>query len=345
MTGRGPGAPSRSKRLAKLEKGALVRIVSPALPSMAFATVRIERARAVLADLGLRCDFSANCFEISEDGRSAGTARQRADDLHAAFADPEVGAVLCAAGGDSTAEILPYLDAEVFTDNPKPLVGRSDNIYLNAFLESRAGLMSYTGAAFLAQFGEPAALPETLRSFAAVLMTDDEVLYQVSETRTQGGRPWQELGQHDVTPIPRQRPVRDAWLCPGTATGRLVGGEVGILAKLPELGLLDTRGAILWWDTGRAEMPYAEENFRRLANVIDLRDLRGMIVGDNSWVDFSDWLALVSRLLDEHVGDVAYPVHVGGDCGHYDPVWILPYGDEVTLDSQRGFSYRPVPCP
>jgi hypothetical protein len=79
-----------------------------------------------------------------------------------AFADPEVSAVLCAAGGGSTAKILPHLDAEVFRANPKPFLGRSNNMYLNTFPESQAGARVVHRYGVPRQFGEHAVLRETL---------------------------------------------------------------------------------------------------------------------------------------------------------------------------------------
>ena len=40
----------------------------------------------------------------------AGDIAARVADLHAAFADPSIGAVLCTRGGWGTAELLPHLD-------------------------------------------------------------------------------------------------------------------------------------------------------------------------------------------------------------------------------------------
>ena len=50
---------------------------------------------------------------------------EKAADLNALFADPEVKAILCAQGGDTANACLPYLDWELIARNPKvmgPLV-------------------------------------------------------------------------------------------------------------------------------------------------------------------------------------------------------------------------------
>lgn len=155
-----------------LAPGSLVRVVSPSLPAMAYWPDRAAKAQASLEYIGLRVEFSRNCFEISDDGRSAGSAKERADDINEAFADPNVDAVLSAVGGNSTKEVIPYLDIALIKNNPKIFIGRSDNVYLNAYLLKHAQLCSFYGATFIPQFGNPGQpLQETVDSFVSVLTT------------------------------------------------------------------------------------------------------------------------------------------------------------------------------
>ena len=138
---------------------------------MAFAGPAVDRAAAALASLGLKVEFSENCYDISEDGISAGDARARANDINDAFKDPGVDCIISAVGGTTTHEVLPYLDAEVIAANPKIFIGRSDNVHLNAYLFEQAGLISFYGSTFLPQFGLfPRPILENISSFATVLM-------------------------------------------------------------------------------------------------------------------------------------------------------------------------------
>ncbi|WP_431897585.1 LD-carboxypeptidase [Micromonospora haikouensis] len=326
-------------RPVPLAPGSLVRIISPSLPSMAFATARAERAKAALKALGLRVDFSPNCFEVSDDGWSAGTPQMRADDLHGAFADANVAAVLCAAGGATSAELLPHLSASVFADNPKPLIGRSDNIVLNAFLQNRARVSSFFGVAYVFQFGEPVIPQETITSFRRSLMTDDPVIYQVSASRTMGGRDWRLAG-HDDLPLQRLRAGHHSWLRPGVGSGPLVGAELNLIPQMVDEGLLDTAGCVLWLDAGKPELSYTYERLERIAKMIDLRAVNGMLISDNPWIDYGEWTTLLDEFIARYLAGTDFPILVGGDCGHYDPAWVLPYGDKVVLDSERGVVYR-----
>ena len=68
-------------------------------------------------------------------GWTAGSGQERAADINAAFADPDVSVVLAAIGGNHSAQLLPYLDFELIAANPKVFQGYSDNTLLHwAFL-------------------------------------------------------------------------------------------------------------------------------------------------------------------------------------------------------------------
>ncbi|MEU3017461.1 MULTISPECIES: hypothetical protein [unclassified Nocardiopsis] len=63
-------------------------------------------------------------------------------------------------------------------------------------------------------------------------------------------------------------------------------------------------------------------------------------MADAPWRDFEDWCEDVGTVLRRSPELAQGPVFVGGDCGHYEPAWLLPYGDFVTVDSRAGISYR-----
>ncbi|MDQ1451064.1 MAG: muramoyltetrapeptide carboxypeptidase, partial [Acidobacteriaceae bacterium] len=57
----------------------------------------------------------------------AATAEQRLEDLHAAFADPEIDAVICIRGGYGSNYLLEGLDLDLLRRNAKPFIGYSDH--------------------------------------------------------------------------------------------------------------------------------------------------------------------------------------------------------------------------
>lgn len=318
----------------RLHRGDLVRVVSPALPSLAYSRGSLDGAVAKLASMGLRCDFSDHAFEISDDGRSAGTAAQRAEDLHTAFSDPSVTAVLSAVGGLSSHELLPHLDAELLRSHPTAFIGRSDNTYLNAYLYTRVGITSYTGATFVTQFGEFKVAPETEQSIQEVLLGQGELRLVTSPVRTQNSVPSSYTGE--VYRWDQDRPGMDVWLRQGRAAGRLLGAEAGILCALIEDGLLNLENSVLWIDVVDDGREYADKVLDRLWSLLDGVRVAAMLVADNPSIPFDSWVAIIEeRLLDGGL-QVDGPVLVGGDLGHYQPAWLMPYGSVVIVDAGFG---------
>ena len=88
---------------------------------------------------------------------------ERAKDLHAAFADPEIKAVITTSGGEDELKVLARLDGAALTATPKLFLGYSDNTNLELFLWNH-GLVSYHGGAVLIQFGRPGVMHPVTRA-------------------------------------------------------------------------------------------------------------------------------------------------------------------------------------
>ncbi|MDA1358926.1 LD-carboxypeptidase [Glycomyces luteolus] len=74
----------------------------------------------------LRESFGLVPVEYPGTRRWGASPAERAADLHAAFADPTVKAVISSVGGDDQITVLPHLDRDLIAANPKPFFGFSD---------------------------------------------------------------------------------------------------------------------------------------------------------------------------------------------------------------------------
>jgi muramoyltetrapeptide carboxypeptidase LdcA involved in peptidoglycan recycling len=74
----------------------------------------------------------------------AGDPAARADDLHRAFADPDIAGVVSTIGGDDSIRLLRHLDLELLAANPKVFLGYSDSTITHMAL-LRAGITSFYG--------------------------------------------------------------------------------------------------------------------------------------------------------------------------------------------------------
>ncbi len=330
------------RRPPLLARGANIRVVNPAWPSMSYAPQRAERAERALRTMGFQVSYGEHAWDISDDGRSAGTAEQRAADFMAAFTDPDVDAILSAGGGATSWELLPLLDAGTISRHPKPFLGHCENLWLHQYLLYEADLVSYYGAAFMAECGEVAGMfPETAASMLRLLTEDGDCAYEPVPDRTNEYFPWMDP---DTEATPRTRSIEGGWhwLNEGRGAGQFVGGEATYLARCLDHFAPDLTGAVLFWHVMPNNGAPVAELVRALADRADLAALAGMVVGTDVRHAPADWAALVGATLADIVGVVDYPVLANADIGHTDPVWVLPYGSTAVLDSGTGLTFPGV---
>ncbi|WP_432994444.1 LD-carboxypeptidase [Dactylosporangium sp. CA-233914] len=318
--------------------GAAVRIVSPTGPSVVDLPRRARHGEDALHALGFTVTYGRHARELPDDGTRAGDPRRRAADLTEAFADPGVDFVLAADAGAFSRDIVEHLEPEVFARNPKPFVGFCDNVFLNQFLASAAGLGSLYGCALIPSLGDaPGAFPETSRGLAEALDSARPLVCTPVASRTGERVNW--YTETADTP-PRYRGVAGGWtwLVPGRARGPLLGGEITLLPDLIADFGLRLSSAVLFWHNA-FNGPDPQRSLRRLADRTDLGGLAGMIVGPHPRIAPLRWAATVGDLLDELVPQAAYPVVVNADISHLSPTWTVPYGEEVVIDSAAGIVF------
>ncbi|MDO4427762.1 MAG: LD-carboxypeptidase [Moraxella sp.] len=131
----------------KLTTGDHIRILSPS-SSVAriggFEQNLIAKER--LEMLGFKVSFSDNYLE--NDIFGSASIKSRVDDIHNAFADNSVQAILATIGGFNSNELLPYLDYELIRNNPKIFCGYSDTTAVLTAIFAKTGLMTYYGASY-----------------------------------------------------------------------------------------------------------------------------------------------------------------------------------------------------
>ncbi|CAM3699273.1 putative murein peptide carboxypeptidase [Pseudomonas reidholzensis] len=277
-------------------------IVAPAGP----ARLDAEKARQWFATRGYQCRIYPAVSEAQ--GYLAGTDQQRVQDLHDAFADPQVDAILCMRGGYGSMRLLDRLDFELIRRHPKPLIGYSDITALHMALDRHAGLLSFHGgmlnADLLGDKLEPT-LSSLLKQLHGALGEGDEIVHPLA---------------YPLTTV-----------VPGVASGRLLGGNLSMLgATLGTLAEIDTRDSILLIEDVNEPLYRVDRLLTQLRLAGKLEGVRGVLVGDFAGVT----VAAMTPLLLDIFGPLGIPVLAGWRSGHCDPNVCLPMGARVRLDSE-----------
>lgn len=329
---------------AKVSAGDRVAIVSP--------SSGLPQVLPLPFELGLRrleYDFGLIPVEYPATRTMGSSPRERADDLHAAFSDPTIKAVISSIGGDDQITVLPYLDAELLRANPKQFYGFSDCTNLLAYL-AQLGIVGYHGGAVMTAFGRPMAMhPLTEESLRAALFTGGEYRLPESSDFTDMGRDWAEPATFNVEP---EMLPGTGWEWHGpkrTVTGPSWGGCLEIVAWLlmaDRCVPADFNDRILFFETSE-EMPSATEVYRTLRCLGErgmLSQAGALLFGRPKAWSFDDpkddagrrrfvseQRDAVLRAVGEYAPDL--PVVLGLDIGHTDPQVVLPYGGQITVDS------------
>jgi muramoyltetrapeptide carboxypeptidase LdcA involved in peptidoglycan recycling len=298
----------------------------------------------------LREDFGLEPVEYPTTRTMGATPQARAADLHAAFADPGIKAVISSIGGDDQITVLPHLDAELLRANPKPFFGYSDCTNLLVYLWN-LGIVGYHGGSVMVEFGRPGAPhPVTERSLRAALFSSGAYELAPSPDFNDVNGRWEDPRTFDGPP--RMQPSDGRlWHRPDRVVdGPSWGGNLEILSWLlmADRGIRPPEaydGCVLFLETSE-ELPGEEEVFRILRNMGErglLRRFPALLMGRaKSWsfdrpLDPAARAAhrerqreAVLRAFADYAPDTMIVFDV--DLGHTDPQQVIPYGGRVRVD-------------
>jgi muramoyltetrapeptide carboxypeptidase len=298
----------------RLRAGDIVGLIEPASASSEpFDITLVEEA---VRALGLVPKRGSNL--LARDGYFAGKDRDRAADVNAMFADPEVRAILAVRGGWGAARILPYLDWKTIRANPKLLIGYSDITALHMAIQARAGFTTIHGPVGVSSWGKA-----SVESFKQITFEGATPVYQ-----------------NPVATDDRlvQRKWRTQVIRGGTAEGRLLGGNLTVLTSLvgtPWLPRFDN--AILFLE----DIDEAEYRIDRMLTQLGqagiLQRLKGLVFGQctnctnpapGGFGGFP-----LSAILNQHLAPLGIPAFQGAFFGHMADQFSIPVGAMARINA------------
>ena len=137
-----------------------------------------------LSSIGLKVSFGQH-VETSDDFVSSSVA-ERVDDLHEAFADPNVDGILTVIGGFNSNQLLRQIDYDLIAAHPKVFCGFSDITALQNAIYGRSGLVTYSGPHY-SSFGMARHFEYTEASFRACVFDQSKYGRLRDGATTSGG--------------------------------------------------------------------------------------------------------------------------------------------------------------
>jgi muramoyltetrapeptide carboxypeptidase LdcA involved in peptidoglycan recycling len=329
----------------KAVEGDKVAVVSPSFAAPGFAPAVHEQAMERLAKL-----TGLVPVEYPTTRQLGATAKDRAADLNSAFADPDIRAVLATVGGEDQITVIPYLDAEVVRNDPKPFLGYSDNTNLLNWLWNH-GVTGFYGGSTQVHLGPGPAVDRIhAQSLRAALMTGERLEITDPGESEDIGKDWRdpaaltEFGE-------RERTEPWTWAGPRrSVTGRTWGGCAEVVQWLLTAGRFPAdpavlEGFVLLVETSEELIPAREFGWilRSLGERGVLASVNAVLVARPPTSSFEvrpsaeERAARRAEQRDTAIATVQRynpdaVVVVGVPFGHTRPQWILPYGGFITVD-------------
>jgi muramoyltetrapeptide carboxypeptidase len=300
--------PHRIKPL-RLAAGATVALIAPSSPP---SDEKLAKALENLHSLGFKIEEGKSLR--TKLGHLAGTDAARLADLHWAFQDPAIAAVWCVRGGYGASRLLPMIDYALIKQHPKPFIGYSDVTALHLAIHARTGLVTFHGPVAAADFPE-----NTLQHFKKVVMEGHD----------------HHLISAPVTDSPEE-PYTPFTITPGKVEGKLIGGNLALLAALVGTPFEPTfrRKIVFIEDVG--EQPYRlDRMLTQLLQATDLSKAAGIVLGVfNECQPKPDSASMsLADTLRDRLGQLDIPVAYGIPFGHVSYQATLPYGIHAELDA------------
>ncbi|TJY24277.1 LD-carboxypeptidase [Latilactobacillus curvatus] len=313
----------------RLSKGDEIRVIAPSnsLQSVG-GYVANQPANDRLSALGYQVTFGQHVLIMDQFNSSPIEARIA--DLHAAFIDDNVKAILAVTGGYNSNELLPYIDFDLIASHPKIICGYSDFSALANAMTAKTGLITYYGPSYI--------------SFKLVDQLGD---YQAHN--------WQKVMTQEAGPIrlaASKEWSSDAWYLPnaardyqpnrwqsytsGCVTGTLVGGNLNTLYTLQGTAYQpDYNDQVLLIECSDGSDPF--DFSRNLAALLQsMEHPKALIIGripTDVALSETDLIAILNKFPILKTIPVLYNVNVG----HTQPILTLPIGQSITVNATEGW--------
>jgi muramoyltetrapeptide carboxypeptidase LdcA involved in peptidoglycan recycling len=252
----------------------------------------------------------------------------RVEDLHEAFADKNVKAILTAIGGFNCNQMLRYIDWELIRNNPKIICGYSDITALNNAIFAKTGLVTYSGLHY-STFGQKLHFEYNQQYFEKCLSNEES--FEISPSREWTDDQWY-VNQDNRKPI-----INNGWLVinEGRTEGNILGANLCTFNLLQGTEYMpDLSNSVLFLeDDSESQSVHFDRDLQSLIHLPNFDKVRGLVIGrfqKESHVNDE----LLTKIIKSKKELEKIPVIANVDFGHTDPRITFPIGGEVRINAK-----------
>jgi muramoyltetrapeptide carboxypeptidase len=227
--------------------------------------------------------------------------QEKAEQIHTAFANPEVDLILALRGGYSAMKTLPFIDFDLMKKTPKLIAGFSDlSALLNPIFE-RTGLVTLHA-------------PMLINLDSPTLFTLKSLLNAVN------GYPEKNLFKGTRLKVYH----------PGVASGLLKGGNLITLTALIKTDWeIETKGAILFFEDVDEKLHEIDRYLTQWILAGKFNGIKALILGDFRGIRSQQVYEILASQIQ-----IDFPVVHCPNIGHVANKLTLPIGAEVELNAE-----------
>lgn len=264
---------------------------------------------------------------------TAGTVVDRVSAINDLLLDNSIGILMAYWGGTNTNDLLKYLDYELFARYPKIIIGYSDTTALLQAITSKTGLVTFMGPAAIT-FIKPEPFEYSWSYFYKMCIApEDEVVIEDSPVFADDEYFLREDSNHRIIrPNSGRQVFKD-----GNFKGACIASNLETLLALAGTEYFpNLEGKALFIEESEEEnVSTVNRNFRQLSQADGFDKLGAMLIGrfcEKS--GFSDQDS-VEMMLEDTLANTNFPVIYNLDFGHSDPLFTIPNGGSVVIDTKQ----------
>lgn len=282
----------------KLEKGDTISIIAPS--GGVESDENLLRATAYLKSLGYNVKWGKNVLKTNK--YLAGTDNERLEDIHNAFKDKGINAIIALRGGYGAIRLINKIDYNLIKQNPKIFAGYSDITGLSAMLLKHSGLITYSAPMINGDFGIKSKDKFTIDNFFKTVATTEK----------------QEINAQTI-------------LKEGKASGITFGGNLATLVSLCGLDFIPNQKFIFFAEDLNEPVYKLDKMFTQLLNIEEFRkNISGIVFGEFLDIDNDEWL---NSLQKEIVQELKVPAISGLKITHAREKLTIPIGIESAISN------------
>lgn len=282
----------------KLKRGNTIGIVAPA-GEIDFA--KIQKSKEYFEHKGYKVKLGDN---IKNKYRyTAGSVEDRINDLHNAFLDKEIDAIVCARGGYGSIKLIKEINYEIIKSNPKIFCGYSDITALSAIILKKTGLITFSSPMAQSDFSTD----------EIDKITEEFFWNTISNSKT------------EIFPKSNFKVIRE-----GNSEGILFGGNLATLVSLCGQDFIPDSKFLFFAEDINEDVYKIDKYFQQLLNINNFKEnISGLILGDFLGTDNEIWL---NGLFEDIAEELKIPTYYGYNISHGKTKQTIPYGGIAKLE-------------